>query len=192
MTTDAGMTIREAVAVFADVPALEAAIDDLESAGFDRAEISLLASATTVEAKLGHRVEKVETLEDDPDVPRAAYVSKEAIGDAEGGLIGGFFYIGSLAAAGMVVATGGTLAATIVAAAMVGGTGGLIGATLAKLVGDHHAQYLKDQLDRGGLLLWVNLRDRAHEDRATEILRRHAGRDVHVHDLPAASPDRAD
>jgi hypothetical protein len=75
---------------------------------------------------------------------------------------------------------------------MVGGTGGLIGATLAKLVGDHHAQYLKDQLDRGGLLLWVNLRDRAHEDRATEILRRHAGRDVHVHDLPAASPDRAD
>ena len=44
---------------------------------------------------------------------------------------------------------------------------------------------LQEQLDRGGLLLWVHTRDAAHEERATEILRRHSGRDVHVHDLPA-------
>ncbi len=46
--------IREAVAVFDDAEALQAAIDELESSGFDRAEISLLAGAKSVEEKLGH------------------------------------------------------------------------------------------------------------------------------------------
>jgi len=185
MAEESGTTIREAVAVFDDEKALEAAIDELSSTGFDRAEISLLAATDTVEQTLGHRFRKVAELEDDAAVPRTFYVSKEAIGDAEGALIGGLLYVGALAAAGAVVATGGALAAAITAAALAGGTGGLIGATLAKLLGDHHARYLQDQLDRGGLLLWVHLRDQAHEERATGILRRHSGRDVHVHDLPA-------
>ncbi len=52
-------TIREAVGVFHDTAALEAAIDELSSAGFDRAEISLLADEATVAAKLGHLYDKV-------------------------------------------------------------------------------------------------------------------------------------
>ena len=44
-------------------------------------------------------------------LPRTAYVSTEAIGDAEGALIGGLMYIGATAVAGAIVATGGTLAA---------------------------------------------------------------------------------
>lgn len=190
MATDAGTTIREAVAVLDDEKMLEAAIDDLMSAGFDRAEISLLAGAEAVERELGHRYRRVADLEDDAGVPRAFYVSKEAIGDAEGALVGGLLYVGAVAAAGAVVATGGTLAAVITAASLAGGAGGLIGATLAKLVGDHHATHLQEQLDRGGLLLWVRTRDMAHEERATAILRRHSAHDVHVHDLPVADRDQ--
>jgi hypothetical protein len=185
MSTENETAIREAVAVFTDEATLQAAIDDLTSAGFDRAEISLVAGAATVEAELGHRYRKVAELEDDPAVPRTFYVSEESIGDAEGALVGGLLYVGAVAAAGAIVATGGTLAAAITAAALAGGTGGLIGAALAKLVGDHHAHYLQEQLDRGGLLLWVRTRDTAHENRAIDILRRHSGHDVHVHDLPA-------
>jgi hypothetical protein len=184
MAEDRGTTVREAVAVFDDEKALEEAMDELTSTGFDRAEISLLAGADTVEQSLGHRFRKVAELEDDAGAPRTFYVSKEAIGDAEGALIGGLLYVGAVAAAGVAVATGGALAAAITAAALAGGTGGLIGATLAKLLGDHHAKYLQEQLDRGGLLLWVRTRDAAHEERATGILRRHSGHDVHVHDLP--------
>jgi len=48
--------IREAVGVFQTAPQLEAAIEELEENGFDRAEISLLASDDAVRQKLGHRV----------------------------------------------------------------------------------------------------------------------------------------
>jgi hypothetical protein len=186
MAGEGTTAIREAVAVFDDEAALEAAIDDLSSAGFDRAEISLLAGAATVEEKLGHRFTKVGELEDDAAVPRSYFVSKESLGDAEGALVGGLLYVGAVAAAGAIVASGGTLATAIAAATLAGGTGGLIGAALARLVGDHHARYLQEQLDRGGLLLWVHLRDADHEDRALTILRKHSAHDVHVHDLPAA------
>lgn len=177
----------EAVGVFDDAASLQAAIDELLSAGFNQAEISLLASEHAVEEKLGHAYEKVKELEDDSSTPRAAYVSTESRGDAEGGLIGGLLYVGALAAAGAVVATGGTLAAAIAAAAVAGGTGGLIGSVLAKLVGDHHGRYLQEQLDHGGLLLWVRTRDQEHERRATDILSKHSAHDVHTHALPAAS-----
>ena len=177
-------TSSEAVAVFEDAETLQAAIDELQSSGFDRAELSLLAGETAVQEKLGHAYKKAEELEDDASVPRAAYVSTESVGDAEGGLIGGLMYVGALAAAGAVVATGGTLAATIAGAAVAGGVGGLAGSALAKLVGDHHGQYIQEQLDHGGLLLWVRTRDKDHEKKATEILSKHSAHDVHIHALP--------
>jgi hypothetical protein len=180
-------TVREVVGVFNSPENLEEAIDELLSAGFDRAELSLLASEHAVEEKLRHQYEKAGTLADDPTVPRAAYVSTEAIGGAAGGLIGGLMYVGAIVAAGAVVASGGTLAAAIVAAGLTGGTGGLIGSILAKWVGDHHAHYLQEQMNHGGLLLWVHARDVALEKRAIEILKKHSGADVHVHVLPTAA-----
>lgn len=179
-------TRTEAVGVFDDADSLQAAIDELLTSGFDRAEISLLAGEHAVEQKLGHVYQKVTELEDDQAVPRTAYVSTESLGDAQGGLIGGLVYVGAVAAAGAMVATGGTLAGAIVAAALTGGAGGLIGSVLADLVGDHHARYLKDQIDRGGLLLWVRTRDQEHEKRAIEILSRHSAHDVHTHEVSSA------
>ena len=178
-------TVREAVGVFDHPEHLQQAIDELLSSGFHRAELSLLAGAHAVEQKLGHRYMKVDALADDPTVPRAAYVSTEAIGDAEGGLIGGLMYVGGMASGGAVVASGGTLAAAIAAAVLAGGVGGLVGSILAKWVGDRHAHYLQEQMDRGGLLLWVRTWDAEDEKRAVEILRKHSARDAHVHALPA-------
>jgi hypothetical protein len=86
-------------------------------------------------------------------------------------------YVGAVAAAGAIVASGGTIAAAIAAAALAGGAGGLIGTFMAKLVGDHHAQYLQRQLDRGGLLLWVRTWNAEDERRAVEILRSYSGGD---------------
>jgi len=58
---------------------------------------------------------------------------------------------------------------------------------LAKWVSDHHAHYLQEQIDHGGLLLWVRTRDSEHEKRAVDILSKHSGRDVHVHQFPKIS-----
>lgn len=180
-------TIREAIGVFSRSDDLQDAIDELLSSGFNRADLSLLAGEQAVEEKLGHWYEKVGGLADDPTIPRTAYVSTQAIGDAQGGLIGGLMLVGAMAAAGAVVASGGTLAATIAATAAVGGAGGLVGSILAKWIGDHHAHYLQEQLDRGGLLLWVRTWNAEDERLAVEILRKHSGGDVHVHALPAAT-----
>src|SRR5207244_8437858 len=129
---------------------LQDAIDELLSSGFDRAELSLLASEHAVEEKLGHRYEKVSALADDPTVPRAAYVSTEAIGGAEGGLIGGLMYVGAAAAAGAIVVSGGTLAAGITAAVLAGGVGGRIGRIVGRWVGGPLAHSLTQQIGCGG------------------------------------------
>jgi hypothetical protein len=178
-------TIPEAVGIFYRNEDLQGAIDELLSSGFHRSELSLLASEAAVQEKLGHHYRSVRALADDPAVPRSAYVSPEAIGDAQGGLIGALVYVGAAAAAGAVIASGGTLAAIITAVVLAGGTGGLLGSVLAKWLGDHHANYLQDQVDRGGLLLWVRTRHAAAERRAVDVLRRHSGGEVHVHTLPA-------
>jgi hypothetical protein len=183
MPTESAGTVREAVGVFTTAETLQEAIDDLMSSGFDRAELSLLAAEQTVEEKLGHKYKKVAELEDSTVAPRCCYVSTESIGEAEGGLIGGLLYVGAVAAAGAIVASGGTLAGAIIGAALAGGAGGLIGSVLAKLVDDHHAKHLQEHLDHGGLLLWVRTWDSQTENRAVEILRKHSGRDVHVHEL---------
>jgi hypothetical protein len=179
------IAIREAVGIFHRSENLQGAIDELLGSGFHRAELSLLASESTVEEKLGHRYEKANVLADDPTVPRSAYVSTEAIGGAEGGLIGGLAYVGAVVAAGAVVASGGTLTAGIVAAGLAGGTGGLIGSVLAKWVGEHHAHYLRKQIEHGGQLLWVRTWNAEDEERAVEILKRHSASEVHIHALPA-------
>ncbi len=119
--------VREAVSVLESAEKFQEAIDELMSSGFDRAEISLLASESAVEQKLGHKYKKVSELEDDPTVSRAAYVSTESIGDAEGALIGSLMYIGAGILMGPVAFAGGTLAAGAGAAALGGGLGGLIG-----------------------------------------------------------------
>ncbi|MDP1840887.1 MAG: hypothetical protein Q8N31_26925 [Reyranella sp.] len=180
-------TVREAVGIFKDAENLQAAIDELLESGFHRAELSLLASEHAVDEKLGHKYRKVSSLADDPVVPRAAYVSPEAIGGAEGGLIGVLMYVGAMAAAGAIVASGGTLTAVIIGAALTGGAGGFIGSMLAKWVGDDHALHLQEQVDQGGLLLWVRTWDAADEDRAVGILKKHSGQHVHVHALPSTT-----
>lgn len=182
---------REAVGIFHDADIFQAAVDDLLSAGFHRAELSFLASEHAVEEKLGHRYRRSGALADDPAVPRIAYVSTEAVGDAEGALVGTLLFVGATVATGAVVASGGTLAAAIVAAAAAGGTGGLIGSILAKWVGNLHARYLHEQLEHGGLLLWVRTSTPADEQRALEILRRHAADCVHLRGTATALPATA-
>lgn len=179
--------LREAVGVFDSAESLEDAIEDLQSAGFDRAEISLLAGEHAVEKKLGHAYRRVQELEDEASVPRTTFVSTESRGDAEGGLIGGLMYVGALLAAGGIVASGGTLAGAVVAAALAGGAGAAAGSALSKLLEYHHADYLAEQLGHGGILLWVRTRTPEREKLALEILGRHSGRDAHVHSIPAHS-----
>lgn len=175
--------IREAVGIFDTEEALQAAIDDLLSHGFDRAEISVLAPVTAVEEKLGHHFQAVQEIEDDQGILTKNYIPMETIGDAQGAVIGSLMYVGAFAGI-VLVASGGALAAALAALAL-GGSGTAIGIALSRFMKQHHADYIAEQLEKGGLLLWVRTWDQKDEEKAVKLLSAHSGHDVHIHGFPA-------
>jgi hypothetical protein len=180
---------REAVGLFHDEIALQDAADELLINGFNHADLSLLAGHRAVEARLGGMFERVNDLEDTPGVAFQAFVDSDTRTEGKAALVGGLFYVGAIAAAGMVVATGGTIAALVIGAGAGGGAGGLIGVALARFLDKRHAHLLQEHLDKGGLLLWVHTPDEEHERMALDILKRCGAEDAHVHTLPR--PDYA-
>ncbi|SMX42342.1 hypothetical protein [Actibacterium lipolyticum] len=171
----------EAVAVFDTVESLQAAMYDLTLSGFSRYDISVLGDAKAMEEKLGHHYWRAMELEDNPDAPRAAFVSEEAVGELEGAIAGGFFFLGSAIAMTALLTPASTLAASVAAVAIGGSPGAVIGTLLARRVGAHHKDYYENQIKHGGLLLWVRVVSKEKEELALKILKGHSGKDVHVH-----------
>jgi hypothetical protein len=169
-------TIREAIAVFDDADSLDKAVYSLETRGFDRAAFSILGSEDAVKQKLGHRYRQVTEMEDDPDAPRTTFFSRVSRLEAE------YLPAPALAAVGAVAIAGiGTVVPVLVAA----GAGALLGAALGRLMHQHHAKTVSEQIARGGLLLWVNVRNAQEVQIALEVLRAHSAHDVHVHEVSA-------
>ena len=125
---------------------------------------------------------RVEELEDAPDAPRVVYRTRASLGESEDLIIGSLTYLPAVLAAGTVVASAGVVAAAITGTAI---AGALIGTVLARWLDERHANYLSEQLEHGGLLLWVRTRNKEQESAALRILADHSGADVHLHQLPA-------
>lgn len=176
---------REAVAVLDDLVSLEKTVEDLRAAGFAEEDISLLAGHATVESKLGRMYERVEEMEDDPAAPRTAFVSSKDFSRREGMVIASLTYLPTLIAAGTVVASAGAVAAAIAGVAVAGAS---IATLLTRWMDKRHADWLEEQLDRGGILVWVRTPDTAAERKALEVLGRYSAHDIHVHGVPTARP----
>ena len=182
METEKLLATREVVGVFADAQALDAATSDLLAARFEEAQISLLAGEKAIVEKLGHKYERIEELEDDPKAPRILY---RAFDRKKTVILGSLAAIGALATGGALFAGGAALVAALGGGVIGAEAGAFLGGVLGDFVDDRHAAYLKNQLDHGGLLLFVRARDDAEESVAKEILNKHSGRDVHAHGLSA-------
>lgn len=176
--------VREAVGIFRSEQELQDAIDDLLTHGFARCELSLRgAGDATMDAAAASR--PPEALADDPAAPRTDHFCTEALGNAEGSLIGGFAILPAFGAAWAAGAAGAGMLAIGGLTVISGGAGAVVGAALAALLARHHAANLTDQLAEGGLLLWVRTRSPELEQRALGILARHAGTHVHSHAIAA-------
>ena len=173
--------VPEAVGIFDTFEAQQAAFYDLRSVGFHHSDISLLGSEETLKEKLGTGYWRADELADDPRAPRAHFVSEEAMGELEGSIAGGFFFVGSAIAMTALLTPASTLAASIAAVAIGGSPAAVIGTLLARRVGKHHKDYYEKQLRHGGILMWVRTRDKEREELAVKIMKGHSGRDVHVH-----------
>ena len=175
------INIPEAVGVFDTFEAQQAAFYDLCAVGFHHSDISLLGSQEALQEKLGRAYWRATELEDDPKAPRANFVSEEAIGELEGAIAGGFFFVGSAIAMTALLTPASTLAASIAAIAIGGSPAAVIGTLLARRAGQHHREYYENQIRHGGILMWVRTRDKEREDLAVKIMKAHSGHDVHVH-----------
>ena len=173
--------VREAVAVFSTTDDLQAAVDELESRGFDRAALSRLAPVEVVEQTLGHRLATVTEAEDDPAVPRTALIEPESVGNAEGVLMGLPVYVGAIAGAAIAAANTASLLWIVLGAAACGGLGGWVGWRLYRRFSRRRDKRTRAELDRGGLLLWVRTGGADQEAIAQDILSRYGARDVHMH-----------
>jgi hypothetical protein len=160
--------VREAVASFPDRAHFRQAVSSLLAAGCPPADLSVLAS----------------------HLPLA--VAEEKPGElVTAGLSDELKYIGPLTVAGIILVSGGPIAATV--AALVGA--GLGGAALKELFDDYtagaHRANFEAALKAGAVLLWVRCDDPEIELRATRILEESGGRFVHIHGRPAAPEARA-
>jgi hypothetical protein len=157
--------IREAVASFPDREHFRGGVSTLLAAGFDPSDLSVLASHQPLSAAEGKPGELI-----------AAGLSDE------------IKYLAPLTVAGIILISGGPIAATV--AALVGA--GLGGAALKELFDDYtaapHREEFAAALTAGAALLWVRCADPEIELRALRILEESGGRHVHIHGRPAQQP----
>ena len=162
--------IREAVASFTDRAHFHRAVANLLAAGFDTADMSVLASHDSLAV-----------------AEEAARSPGEVI---RAGLSDEIKYIAPLTVAGIIVLSGGPIALTI--AALVGA--GLGGAALKEFFDDYtaarHSDDFATALKTGAALLWVRCPDPDSELAATRILEQAGGRHVHVHGRSARPENR--
>jgi len=166
------------IGVLPSAEALQAAIDRLERAGFDRAQFGVLAPQTAVEGWRRHPTATATDVARNPAAPTGAYLEPESEGAATGGLIGGLTYLGAGLAAGGIILTGGSLGVALAGVAAAGGAGGLLGALLAYGFHHEHARSIHEQLEHGGLVLWIQPRTADQRDLAQAELKAAGAREV--------------
>jgi hypothetical protein len=153
--------IREAVASFPDPAHFRRAVSELLAAGFERNDLSVLASHDSLAV--------------------AEAGTEGGTGMLSAGLSAEIKYVAPLTVAGIIVLSGGPIA--IALAALVGA--GLGGAALKELFDNYtaarHSEDFAAALKVGAALLWVRCRDPDSELAATRILEEAGGHHVHVH-----------
>lgn len=154
---DSQTTVREVVALFETRATFDRAVAGLLDAGFDREDISVLASHTTL------------------DAADATPPADEALA----GLVGELKYAFPLATAGLIAIVGGPLTATI-AAAVAAGVGGLaIKDYLDEVTAHPDPGAFANALEEGGVVMWVRTTTAEEEARAATVLDAAGGRNIH-------------
>lgn len=175
--------VREVAAVFRSRDALFAAIDDLLVAGFDRADIDLIAEPDAVQRRLGTAAVRAEDLADVPYTPRRPVVAPEDTTAIFAIAITVVAFLGAGAAVFGILAAGGSWGAAVAAA--IGGAvvGAIIGYVLARLFGARSFRETEPHMVGGGFILWVRVNSPEREQKAERILRARGGEAVHPHEI---------
>lgn len=176
--------VREVAGVFGSREELDAAIDALLLAGFDRADIDIIADLDEVQRAIGLVHVASEELADIDRVPRHPVTAPDDVAGAVAVVVGVVASVAGVATAYMVVKSGGeamaAAAAALLSAAVAGGIGGVL--TYRRFAG-RKSKSLEAHMAARGLILWVRVRSPEREETAQQILRLHGGRAIRVHEI---------
>lgn len=173
--------IREAVALFDTERDMQAAIYDLEIRGFDQAALSRPCSISEISGILGRDVTSMRDLEDDASVPRRAHVDAASRMSGLGVLIFLPIYVLLLAGIGVASANGLETWQSVVLTIGFGLSGAILGGLYAAQLKQRVDQQHRQERALGGYLLWVRTGNGLQDRIAVDVLKRHSGRDVHLH-----------
>jgi hypothetical protein len=159
-------TVDEVRGTFANSEQLQTAITELMNAGFDRADLSIPVTGGLVDHHTPEMGAANPNTADDAQQARTLFTS----------LAGS---VGAMAAAGVVIATGGA-ALPAVAAALAGGAGAGLAANAASGASNANEQASRDDAAVAGTLtLTVRTTDAARKASAERILNELGASDVH-------------
>lgn len=175
--------IREVIGIFFNASSLEKAVKDLYDNGFKHSEVGMLAGKFTVQQKLGHLYQEVNSDIGSPDAPDTAFVAKESVGDTFHALIGTLYVVGAAVAGGAIVVSAGIFGPPLAVAAATTAVFGGVGALLGYISSESDAEYLEEQVEEGHLLLLVRVENPAREKLAVEILSRDCAFNPKVYDV---------
>lgn len=170
--------VKEVAGVFMSAKDLQSAIRDLEGSAFPRQDISVMGSRGDLEDVFGSKTVEPEKALRHNETPRQAPSRPEEQTIGIAGVIGGSAYIGAMAVA---LAAGAVTFPAILSAAVIGGLGGgTLGAILTRVLGDRYERHIEEQIEKGGLLLWVRTPDVHRQELARQVMVINNGYNVHV------------
>lgn len=151
---------REVVGLFTRRDDFERAVAALTVAGFDRTDLSVLASHESIDA---------------------AGAAGKPWKDVLTALVGELKYEGPLVASGAILLAGGPLAATL--AGIIGAATAGVAAkeVLEEVTATPHTEDFARSLVAGSVILWVRVDDDNREKAAAETMSANGGHNVHVH-----------
>jgi hypothetical protein len=178
---------REVTGVFHSRRALDTAAQDLLSSGFDRADIDVSASPDEQQRRLNYQAIPAADLADISTAARRPYVGRDdrlGIEVVTASVVGCVvalvmaFYLVSREMTPLTVIVVSVLSGIVAAAAAI--------RPLRRLMQRDRVRGLEPVAEWEGLLIWVRVLSPEKEALAQEILLRHGGEAVHIHEIEIA------
>jgi hypothetical protein len=178
---------REVTGIFHSRKALIAAAEELLLSGIDRADLDVSASFDELERRLNYASIPAADLADIPTVARRPFLGNddELVTKAVAGSVAG---CAAAVAVALLLVTEDINPLLVVIVAVLCG---LVAGGAAVLV--VHRRFERDRIrglerlaEANGLLIWVRVRSPEKEAHAQEVLIRHGGKAVHVHEIELA------
>jgi hypothetical protein len=178
------MRTREVTGVFHSRKALDAAAQDLLVAGIDRADIDVSASLDELQRRLNYASIPPADLADSPAAARQPYTGEDDV-------LGTVTVVGSIAGCIGAIAVAFFLVArdmkplsvgifSVLSGLVIGGAAAILA---RRRLHRERTLGLENLSEAYGLLIWVRVRSPEKETEAQEILMRHGGEAVHVHEI---------